>query len=112
MTKRSIYRICNGDEDESCSNNYIADCFDSLSDLEECISFHKNYFSIPVGTYCDGDKRKLSVAEASFWSKFRADKCIRIPFNNSDVNSNMTSSGGSLITIQISLLIIIVSMLF
>lgn len=92
MTLDSKYDICHKNENSSCSNGVVITCvFDS------CIGDHTSYFGIPVGSYCDtGLSGKRSVVdEADFWSEFEEDKCMRIPFNQSDGDTDMSTSGGT-----------------
>lgn len=79
MIVNSTYKICHSDEDESCSNAIVNDCFPTYV---KCINYHRNYFGIRVGTYCDGEMsgNRSVVQKASFWSEIPNDKCVRIPF--------------------------------
>ncbi|XP_053402796.1 lipase ZK262.3-like [Mercenaria mercenaria] len=82
MTISSTYKQCEGNEDDRCSNGLITKnwCVPGV-DLDECIDYHKVYFGIPVGTYCNekGSRRKRSATERSrMWDKFSSDECRRI----------------------------------
>lgn len=94
MTVNSTYKICHGDEDESCSDGIISDCFPTYAN---CIKYHKEYFGIRVGTYCDERKsgKRSVVQEASFWSEFPEDKCVRIPFERNGISSKSNTSFSS-----------------
>lgn len=99
MTKNSAFKICNSDEDPSCSNGIISGCFLNFG---KCIPYHKEYFKIPVGTYCAQRMYgKRSVVEtATFWSQFRDDQCVSLPFNWSEIDTGKTTNRGHAILEQ------------
>ena len=52
MSRYSSYEICTSNEDKRCSDGLMTDdpC---LIDITRCIDYHLEYFSVPIGTYCE-----------------------------------------------------------
>lgn len=52
MTPSSAYEVCKTNEETSkCSHKYQG-IFGTLVNSRDCVSSHKHYFDIPVGSYC------------------------------------------------------------
>lgn len=65
MNVNSPYVICHGNEDDDCGNGAVTanSCFD---ELDKCIGYHKNYFSLNIGDFC---AQTLGIsARAKLWS--------------------------------------------
>lgn len=89
MTKSSRYIQCKGDEDDGCSDGLVTENW-CLPDLDQCIKYHKNYFEIPVGTYCRDrgagiDRKRRGINRSLMWEKFSSKSCRRISLNESSV---------------------------
>ncbi|XP_045194856.2 lipase ZK262.3-like [Mercenaria mercenaria] len=97
MTVGSTYEQCEGDEDDQCSDGLVTDNW-CVTDLGDCIDYHKVYFEIPVGTYCAEKvpRRKRSATEHSLmWDKFSSDQCRRIDISRIDISKEFTDDSAS-----------------
>lgn len=52
MTRGSQFRLCRGDEDDSCSDGLISK-YPCLIDIFTCFNYHRYYFGIRVSDHCD-----------------------------------------------------------
>ncbi|XP_053402795.1 lipase ZK262.3-like [Mercenaria mercenaria] len=94
MSINSYYKLCREDEDDECSDGLVTDnwCVPGV-DWDTCVRFHKWYFNIPVGTYCEenGSRKKRSSSQRSLmWDKFSNDECRLI-----DISEEFTVNAAS-----------------
>lgn len=82
MTVNTTYRVCHSDEDDSCSNGDISYCLPD--NYGRCIAYHKGYFGIPVGTFCDSGMsgKRSEMKSSDVWSDFEDNKCKQIAVTN------------------------------
>lgn len=77
MTKSSSYIVCEGNEDNACSNGVIKSdpC---LMDVGKCVNYHTHYFGIPTGTYCEQFDHGNQTDTKLHFQQFRYETCRRI----------------------------------
>ena len=78
MNVRSKYKQCSKDEDIHCSDGLVTK-HACISDIRQCISYHKHYFGMEVGAVC---KRSSSlyynkVKSSNIWKYAAIEKCRR-----------------------------------